>query len=116
MVDELPASLEGRSRKSRGNAPAPTRVPGGGGPVGTASGLGRPARRSPGLEHYLPSMAGANSACGVHVPASCLQPGVVLRFSGTQEALLPRSAGVSVGLPGPTDLFGLAHPLWGRHP
>lgn len=50
-----------------------------------ASRPGRPARRSPGLEHYLPSTTGANSACGVHVPASCLQPRLVLRFSGTWE-------------------------------
>lgn len=34
---------------------------GGGGQEGMAPGQGRPARRSPGLEHYPPSTAGANS-------------------------------------------------------
>lgn len=47
-----------------------------------ASGLGRPARRCPGVGRYPPSTVGANSARGVHVPASCPQPGSVLRFSG----------------------------------
>ena len=63
-----------------------------------------PVWREPGqkvplwVEHYPLSTVGANSACGVHVPASCPQPGLILRFSGSWVALSPWNTGVSVGL------------------
>lgn len=68
--------LTGRKQEATRKCPCPTPVPGAAKAVGVAkeeqlSGLGRPARRSPGVEHYPPSTVGANRACGVHVPASC---------------------------------------------
>ena len=41
---------------------------------------------------HQPSVA-ASSACGVHVPACCPQPGSGLRFPGSWVALLPWNTG-----------------------
>lgn len=119
-AERAPRHLQGGSWKLPGNFPASPSArwgqSGGRGQAGAVSGLGGPARKSPGLNVIHQASVAASSACGVHVPACCPQPGSGLRFPGSWVALLPWNTGASVGLQSHTKWAGHAHAFRGHDP